>query len=141
MPDQSGKRTAVVEQRPLAHFHIECRQRFRPWRGHTGLLQSGGVLGGRQIDVGNLPAGLARYFGSEISERKRRIAGQLIHLTFVIAHEVVPPHVDYRLTPLGREAAEKVRGLTDWIEENLPRILQEQEARVESASRNNRPRK
>ncbi|MDX9873769.1 MAG: winged helix-turn-helix transcriptional regulator [Spongiibacteraceae bacterium] len=59
----------------------------------------------------------------------------------MIAHEVVPPHVDYRLTPLGREAAEKVRGLTDWIEENLPRILQEQEARVESASRNNRPRK
>lgn len=38
-------------------------------------------------------------------------------------HGTVPPHVDYRLTPLGQEAAERVRGLADWIEANLPRIL------------------
>ncbi|OZI63198.1 winged helix-turn-helix transcriptional regulator [Bordetella genomosp. 11] len=38
------------------------------------------------------------------------------------AFEVVPPHVEYRLTPLGRECAEKVRLLADWIEINLPRI-------------------
>lgn len=41
-----------------------------------------------------------------------------------IAHDVVPPHVEYRLTPLGQEAAAKVRGLADWIEINLPRVLQ-----------------
>ncbi len=46
-----------------------------------------------------------------------------------IAHDVVPPHVEYRLTPLGQEAAEKVRALADWIEISLPRILQAQEAR------------
>ncbi|WP_291220567.1 helix-turn-helix domain-containing protein [Dokdonella sp.] len=40
-----------------------------------------------------------------------------------IAHDVVPPHVEYRLTPLGQEAAAKVRGLADWIEINLPRVL------------------
>lgn len=40
------------------------------------------------------------------------------------ALEVVPPHVEYSLTPLGREAAEKVRILADWIEINLPRIRQ-----------------
>lgn len=39
------------------------------------------------------------------------------------AHPVVPPHVDYQLTPLGREAAERVRELADWIEVSLPRIL------------------
>jgi DNA-binding HxlR family transcriptional regulator len=38
------------------------------------------------------------------------------------AYEVVPPHVEYRLTPLGLEAAEKVRALADWIETSLPRI-------------------
>lgn len=38
------------------------------------------------------------------------------------AYDVVPPHVDYRLTPLGVEAAEKVRLLADWIETSLPRI-------------------
>lgn len=38
------------------------------------------------------------------------------------AFQVVPPHVEYSLTPLGREAAEKVRVLADWIELSLPRI-------------------
>ena len=36
---------------------------------------------------------------------------------------VVPPHVEYTLTPLGVEAAERVRGLADWIELNLSRIM------------------
>jgi DNA-binding HxlR family transcriptional regulator len=39
-----------------------------------------------------------------------------------IDFKVVPPHVEYRLTPLGREAAEKVRQLADWIELNLPQF-------------------
>lgn len=39
------------------------------------------------------------------------------------ALDVVPPHVEYSLTPLGREAAGQVRGLADWIEVNLPRVL------------------
>jgi DNA-binding HxlR family transcriptional regulator len=39
-----------------------------------------------------------------------------------VAFDVVPPHVEYSLSPLGREAAEKVRGLADWIETSLPRI-------------------
>lgn len=42
------------------------------------------------------------------------------------AHAVVPPHVDYALTPLGCEAAERVRLLADWIEINMPRISQAQ---------------
>lgn len=39
------------------------------------------------------------------------------------AHPVVPPHVDYELTALGREAADHVLGLTRWIEGALPRIM------------------
>ena len=38
------------------------------------------------------------------------------------AHDVVPPHVDYTLTPLGQELAARLIGLTGWIEENLPRF-------------------
>ena len=45
------------------------------------------------------------------------------------AYDVVPPHVEYSLTPLGREAATRVRGLADWIEENLPRIQEVHAAR------------
>ncbi len=39
------------------------------------------------------------------------------------SYPVVPPHVEYSLTPLGREVGEKVEMLADWIEFNLPRIV------------------
>ena len=39
------------------------------------------------------------------------------------AHDIVPPHVVYSLTPLGEEAAGHLSSLTGWIEDNLPRIL------------------
>jgi DNA-binding HxlR family transcriptional regulator len=45
------------------------------------------------------------------------------------AFPVVPPHVDYTLSPLGEEIAERVIGLTDWIEENIGRILAHRAAR------------
>ncbi|MCS3604375.1 DNA-binding HxlR family transcriptional regulator [Buttiauxella sp. BIGb0471] len=43
------------------------------------------------------------------------------------SYPVVPPHVEYSLTPLGCEVAEKVSGLADWIELNLPRVLASRE--------------
>jgi DNA-binding HxlR family transcriptional regulator len=42
---------------------------------------------------------------------------------------VVPPHVEYSLTPLGMEVAKQVDGLTSWIEQNLPRIMEARQAR------------
>lgn len=39
------------------------------------------------------------------------------------AHQVVPPHVDYELTPLGVQAAGHVVALVGWIEGSLPEIL------------------
>ena len=40
------------------------------------------------------------------------------------AFDVVPPHVEYSLTPFGREATQHLRVLADWIETNLPQIAQ-----------------
>jgi DNA-binding HxlR family transcriptional regulator len=40
------------------------------------------------------------------------------------SYPVVPPHVEYSLTPIGREAAARVEALADWIEDNLAKILQ-----------------
>jgi DNA-binding HxlR family transcriptional regulator len=45
---------------------------------------------------------------------------------------VVPPHVEYRLTPMGEEVALQVDSLACWIENNLPRIMQVREAREDS---------
>ena len=39
------------------------------------------------------------------------------------AHDVVPPHVDYTLTPLGAEVASRVLTLACWIEDNLADLL------------------
>lgn len=46
-----------------------------------------------------------------------------------VARDVVPLHVEYSLTPLGQEAAERVRTLADWIETSLPRIAQARDGR------------
>jgi DNA-binding HxlR family transcriptional regulator len=40
-----------------------------------------------------------------------------------IAYPVVPPHVEYRLSPLGRGIARRVAALTRWIEVRMPQIL------------------
>lgn len=47
-----------------------------------------------------------------------------------VAFDVVPPHVEYSLTPLGQEAATHVVALTGWIEENLPQIMAGKMARM-----------
>lgn len=69
------------------------------------------------------------------SQLRRRIGGvsermlaQTLHwlegdgLVLRRDHGMVPPHVDYALTPLGAEAAARVRLLADWIETNMPAI-------------------
>ena len=69
-------------------------------------------------------SGLRRKIGG-VSERMLAQALQLLVADgFVLrrAYPVVPPHVEYSLTPLGEEVAEKVRLLADWIEINFHRI-------------------
>jgi DNA-binding HxlR family transcriptional regulator len=40
------------------------------------------------------------------------------------SYPVVPPRVEYSLTAMGREVAEQVAILADWIEANLHRVMQ-----------------
>ncbi len=77
------------------------------------------------------------------SELRRKIGGvsekmlaqSLQSLTedgFVLrnAYPVVPPYVEYSLTPMGEEVAERVAALADWIEMNTVRVM---DARVQSS--------
>lgn len=43
---------------------------------------------------------------------------------------VVPPHVEYSLTPLGHEVGQQVQSLANWIESNLALILQSRQVRA-----------
>ena len=76
------------------------------------------------------------------SELKQRIEGvsekmlsqtlkTLEHDGFILrtVYPVVPPKVEYQLTILGSQAAEKTMYLIGWIEKSLPEIL-ESKARV-----------
>lgn len=55
------------------------------------------------------------------------------------AFPVVPPHVEYSLTGLGREAGARVQALADWIEGNLADILAARES-VQRDKSANRPK-
>nr|WP_232247334.1 helix-turn-helix domain-containing protein [Kitasatospora azatica] len=39
------------------------------------------------------------------------------------AHPVIPPHVDYSLTPIGEEAARQVWSLARWVESRVPDVM------------------
>jgi DNA-binding HxlR family transcriptional regulator len=54
-------------------------------------------------------------------------------LVLRVALDVVPPHVEYSLTALGRDGAKRVRGLADWIELNLPKVQAFQTQRAAQA--------
>lgn len=45
------------------------------------------------------------------------------HLVVRRSLPVVPPHVEYSLTPLGAEAAAKVEDLVEWIQANLGELM------------------
>jgi hypothetical protein len=55
-----------------------------------------------------------------------------LKVTFAAAATIsvtIPPHVDYDLTPLGIEAAERAAPLADWIEMNMHNILESRRLR------------
>jgi DNA-binding HxlR family transcriptional regulator len=45
-----------------------------------------------------------------------------------ISYPVVPPHVEYSLTAMGEDVARHVAALADWIEENVPQVMEAQAA-------------
>ncbi|QDG59818.1 helix-turn-helix domain-containing protein [Pseudomonas sp. NIBRBAC000502773] len=74
---------------------------------------------------------LRRKIGG-VSEKMLAQTLQFLELDgFVLrkSYPVVPPHVEYSLTSMGTEVARHVEGLVDWIEGNLPKILEEQRSR------------
>jgi DNA-binding HxlR family transcriptional regulator len=44
------------------------------------------------------------------------------------ARPVIPPHVDYSLTPVGEEAARQVWALARWVESRVPDVMTARDA-------------
>lgn len=98
-----------------------------PSRGVLERLTSRwGVLVLIALEAGTLRFSELRRKIGEVSERMlAQTLKQLERDGLVLrrALDVVPPHVEYSLTPLGREAAGHVRRMTDWIEMNIGAIM------------------
>lgn len=61
-----------------------------------------------------------------VSERMLAQTLQQLEAHHLVARRslpVVPPHVEYSLTPLGQEAAAKVEDLVEWIQANLGELM------------------
>lgn len=104
------------------------------------------VTGGAQTR--NQPLGRAdpvalRQGTHRFSDLRRKMGGvsekmlaqslqALEHDGFVdrVSYPVVPPHVEYSLTPMGQEVSEKVAALADWIEVNTPQVMANRDERA-----------
>lgn len=96
------------------------------------VTSSWGLLVLIALQAGTMRFGELRRHAGGVSERMlsqtlRWLEGD--GLVVRRSYQVVPPHTDYTLTPLGLEAAEKVAGLAGWIEGRLPEIMAGRAAR------------
>lgn len=90
------------------------------------LTSQWGVLVLLALQDGTLRFSALRRRVGGVSERMLAQTLQVLEGDGLIrrtAYQVVPPRVDYTLTPLGQEAAERVGALTCWIEANLPAFV------------------
>jgi len=124
MNEPLSQRTGGVGRRgDLLSEHCPSREVFRRITSRWGMLL-----------LMTLRDGAHRF-----SELRRKVGGineRMLAQTLVwleqdgfvqrIVHSVVPPHVEYRLTPLGEGIAAKSAELLDWIEVNLDSITQAQ---------------
>ena len=127
-PVDSGPREGIAEK-------LQRGQLFAPDCPSRAVLQHVTSRWGVLVLVALL-AGTHRF-----SDLRRKVGGVsekmlaqtlqwLEHDGFVlrVSHPVVPPHVEYSLTPMGIEVARQVEGLVDWIEGNLHRIMDKHRA-------------
>lgn len=98
-----------------------------PSRGILNHLTSRwGVLVLVALIPGTLRFGELRRTIGGVSERMLSQTLQLLEADGIVArraYDIVPPHVEYSLTPLGRDAAARVRELADWVETHYPEVL------------------
>ncbi|WP_151720520.1 winged helix-turn-helix transcriptional regulator [Gemmobacter serpentinus] len=118
MPDHAQ---SLLSQLPANVLAAECpsRQVLSHLTSRWGTLVMLVLLGGTHRF-----SELRRCIGGVSERMLAQTLQQLETDGFVlrIAHEVVPPHVEYSLTKLGQEAGAHIAALTHWIETALPRI-------------------
>lgn len=103
-------------------FEPRCRARIIL----KHMTNTWAVLALIALRSGKLRFGELRRRINGVSERMQAQTLQVLEADGLLirhSYNVVPPHVDYTLTKLGQEAAERVEALTDWIEQRMPDLV------------------
>lgn len=90
------------------------------------ITSSWGCLVLIALQPGTLRFSALRRKVNGVSERMLAQTLQQLEMDGLVdrrSHPVVPPHVEYSLTDLGRQAAAHVEALTSWVERNLPALM------------------
>ena len=123
MPQEAHSKTLTEKIRQGDLFTVDCPS--RDVLKHVTSLW--GVLCLISLRDGTLRFSELRRKASGVSEKM--LAQTLKRLEedgFVrrFSHQVVPPYVEYSLTPLGREVSDQIATLSDWIELNVWRVME-----------------
>ena len=122
---QDESLSALMERGNVFAAQCPSREVLKHVTSRWGVLVLVALLGGTHRF-----SDLRRKIGG-VSERMRAQTLQWLEQDgFVLrtSYPVVPPHVEYSLTPLGQEVGLRVEALADWIQEKLPNILAAQQA-------------
>ena len=118
-PDQCVPLSAKLRRGDLMAAPCPSREVLKHVTSRWGVLVLIALQGGtkRFAELKRIIDGVSERM---LAQTLRWLEGDgLVHRR---AFKVMPPHVEYSLTPLGVEAAKRVRALADWIEVNLPEI-------------------
>ena len=125
-PAQRKPLTEVIRQGELSQSDCPSREVFRHVCSLWGVLCLISLRDGthRFSDLRRKAGGVSEKM---LAQTLKQLEGD----GFVLrrALPVVPPHVEYSLTPLGREVADQIAGLADWIEVNLFRVMEARQRR------------
>lgn len=111
----------IFDRGDVMEANCPSRRMFQHVTSKWGALALIALLGG------TMRFGALRRRIGGVSERMLSLTLQQLEADGLVdrkAMAVVPPHVEYTLTPVGRETALKVHDLVDWIETNIPRLEQ-----------------
>ncbi|MFF8725622.1 winged helix-turn-helix transcriptional regulator [Streptomyces sp. NPDC015171] len=85
----------------------------------------------RSYRFSELRRAISAFGGRGVSEKMLAQTLQTLERDGLVhrdAKPVIPPRVDYSLTGLGREAAERIRGLSQWTHDRLGAVERAREA-------------
>lgn len=109
-------------------FNRKCptRQVLEHVTGRWGGLALGALRDGRVMRFAELRRALVGVSEKMLAQTLRALERD--GLVRRRSLPVVPPHVEYSLTPAGAECAARLWALADWVEENLHPLVRAQHA-------------